>query len=358
MRHADKLSHWLPQLLPGAGPCAQAAGTALVRSLLAGFTTDLTHLARQVPRDTTVKSRRQQLDRWLDRLGWDPTAIYRGFYRTAGTLLPPEGDVLLLGDFTELERSWQVLQVSFPWEQRALPLYRAVRPYKEPELRQREMLREMLDFLQEHLPGPRSRYVLVMDRGFPGHWLVKELQARGFRFVLRVTRRWKVTHAEYSGPLTAAHETPGLVGATPRLLRQALLGRRGKGADEWSVTNVVMYQGEGRAEPWYLITSETDPSAAVAIYRQRWRIEGEFRDIKGLQGIDRLAAWADEGRVARFLAWVAVYEWRLAVLWREEGLSALPRFFVKYGRLGWLRISQEWLRHQHRLALGQALAPL
>jgi hypothetical protein len=121
---------------------------------------------------------------------------------------------------------------------------------------------------------------------------------------------------------------------------------------------VVLYQGEGRAEPWYLITSEGEARAAVRIYRERWRIEGEFRDLKGPLGIDRLAGWEDEERVARFLAWVAVYEWRLAVLWRQEGLSALPRFFIKYGRLGWLRITQEWLRHQQRLALGQALAPL
>jgi hypothetical protein len=357
MRHTEKLSHWLPELLPEAGPCAHAAGTALVRSLLAGFTTDLTHLARQVPRETTVKSRRQQFDRWLDRLGWDPQAIYRGFYRTTAALLP-EGEVLLLVDFTELERRWQVLQVSFPFEQRALPLYRAVRPYKEPAVRQRELLREMLNFLQEHLPGPRSRYVFVMDRGFPGHWLVKELQARGFRFVLRMTRRWKVTHAEYTGPLLAAHEQPGLVGPTPRLLVEALLGRRGKGANEWSVTHVVLYHGEGRKEPWYLLTSEANAEPAVAIYRQRWQIEGEFRDIKGLQGIDRLAAWTDADRVARFLAWVAVYEWRLAVLWVREGLATLPPFFVKYGRLGWLRVTQEWWRHQQRLALGQALAPL
>lgn len=123
-------------------------------------------------------------------------------------------------DITELGRRWQVLPVSFPWEQREQPLDRAVRSSTAPAVRQRALLPEWLTVRQASLPGPLTQSVLVLDRGFPGPWLVRELQARGFRFVLRMTRRWQVTHAEYKGPRTAASTGPGLVGSTPRLLRK------------------------------------------------------------------------------------------------------------------------------------------
>jgi hypothetical protein len=124
------------------------------------------------------------------------------------------------------------------------------------------------------------------------------------------------------------------------------------------VAHLVLYHGEGQQEPWYLITSEGSATAAVAIYRERPRIEGEFRDLKGLHGIDRLAGWKERERVARFLALVAVYEWRLAALWVRHRIGKWARFFVKYGRLGWMQLTHAWLRHRQLLAFHRSLARL
>lgn len=358
MRSSQRLRRWLAQLLPAAGPCAHTAGAALLRSLLVGFTTDLTQLARQADRATTVRISRQFFARWLARPHLAPEVVYAALNRQLRRRLGRKGDVPLLVDFTDLPQQWSVLQVSCPWQQRALPLYRAVMPYREPPAGRRPLLRAAVAFLAAHLPGPRERYVLVADRGFPGHWLIRELRASGWRFVFRVTNRWKVAHAEYSGTLQAALDVPSLVGTCPRLLREALLGRRGKGADEWSEAHVVLYQGSGYPEPLFLVTGEPNAARAVALYRERAKIECEFRDLKGPFGLDELAGWHDEARVAVFLALVALYEWRLAALWEQRRLGAWGIRLVKHGRLSWIRITREWILHCLRLAARPALAPL
>jgi DDE family transposase len=354
------LRRWLGDLLPEAGRCAQHAAAAVVRSLLVSFTTQLAQLARQQSDGgaATAKGRYQYFARWLQRPHWQPETVYAGLNRQARRWLAQQRLVPLLMDLTDLTETWSVLQVSIPWEGRALPLYRTVVHHTDPEVERRALVQTALTFLAEHLPGPRSRYVLVADRGFPGHWLIRALRDAGWRFVLRVTRRWKVAHPAYTGELAAAPTVAGLVGPQPRRLAGAVFGRRGKGADEWSEADLILYHGEGREEPWYLVTTEPSAAESVAIYRERMRIECEFRDIKGPFGLDTLARWQYRERVARFLALVAVYEWRLALLWVRHQLRQWRGAFTKYGPLSWIRITREWIHHQLRSAARPVLACL
>jgi hypothetical protein len=360
MRSPGNLRTWIGHLLPGAGRCAQQAAAQLVRSMLVSFTTQLAQLTRQSVdgEESAVKGRYQYFARWLQRPHWDPDTLYAGLNRQARRWLARRRVVPLLMDLTDLEDTWSVLQVSFPWEGRALPLYRAVVHHTDPEVQRRELVQTALAFLREHLPGSPSRYVLVADRGFPGHWLIRALRAADWRFVLRVSRRWKVSHPEYTGELAAAPAVAGLVGPQPRRLAGAVFGRRGKGAEEWSEADLILYHGEGREEPWYLVTTETSAPRAVAIYRERMKIEGEFRDVKGPFGLDALARWQHRERVARFLALVAVYEWRLAVLWLRHRLRRLRVSLTKYGPLSWIRLTREWIQQQIRSAARPALARL
>lgn len=358
MSAPSRLRPWLRQLLPHLRPCAQVATTALVQALLVTFTTELCQLARHLPRGTRAKGGRQFLARWLDRPHWEPNLLYAQLGRRTRRLLVRRRTVPLLVDFTHLQDRWSVLQVSFPWQGRALPLYRAVVSYAAPEVGHRELVRGACTFLQTHLPGPHSRYVLVMDRGFPSHLLVRELSENGWRFVLRVASEWKLTHTAYTGQLKHARAQPELIGPTPRLFAAAVLGQRGRGRAEWSQAHLVTYQGEEQPEPWLLVTSEPDAGRAVAIYRQRMRIECEFRDLKGAFGLDRLARWQDRARLARFLAIIAVYEWYLAHLWTRHQIAHWQSFFAVKGRLSWIRLTREWLQHQFRLAAQPVLASL
>jgi hypothetical protein len=360
MRSPGTLHAWLRELLPTQSRCARAAGWELLRSLLFCFTTNLSQLARQADRDTSTRVARQFFQRWLDRPHWEPEELYTNLTRFSRRVLRRRRQVLLLIDLTFLEDHWAVLQVSIPWQQRALPLYRIVRRWEDPSGAgkiQAEMLAAALKWLKKHLPGLLSRYVLVMDRGFPSHALIRDLQAGGWRFVLRVKSNWRMTHPEHTGLLK---EGPAVV-AEPRLYREAVLGSRPKGAGKrvrYSQAHVVSFFGPAHQEPWYLITSETRPRAVVRIYWERMRIEQEFRDLKGPWGLDALADWCDVDRVSRFLAWVAVYEWRLAFLWLANHLEDWGRALATYGKLSWIRITREWLARQWRTHQGRAPACL
>jgi hypothetical protein len=358
MRSPGNLNEWTRQLLPAASVCGQHAAAALLRALLVGFTTHLAQLARQLDRDATAKSGRQFLARWLDRPDWEPEQIYAHLNRVTRRVLARSGDVLLLVDFTDLGTQWKVLQVSIPWQGRALPVYRTVARYQGPDVGQPEQIRAACTWLQEHLPGPAERYVLVLDRGFPSHLRIREWIETEWRFVVRVTGEWKVTHPEYTGQLKELPAGPGGVGPVPRCFREAVLGTRGKGRAYWSQAHVVVYQADGAKEPWLLVTSEREGARAVAIYRERMRIECEFRDLKGPWGLDQLAAWQDGNRGARFLALVAVYEWRLAHLWLCHRLQQWGARLVVKGRLSWIRITREWIQHRLRRKAKAALASL
>src|SRR5712691_2920559 len=185
--HAPRtIGAWLRQLLPAAGPCARQAAHDLLQALFSQFTTDLCQLSRQLPREPAAKSGRQYLGRWLERPHWELALIYADLNRQAKRRMARRGTVPLLVDFTHLDTRWTVLQVSFPWQGRALPLYRLVFDYRDPEVGQKEQVRMACAFLQEHLPAPLARYVLVMDRGFPSNVLIRELKEADWRFVLRI----------------------------------------------------------------------------------------------------------------------------------------------------------------------------
>lgn len=366
MRPQRSLRHWLQQLLPAPPPqpgephggrppgshtCAQQAAGQLLRALMLGFTTHLSQLARQFDRAGAVdraKSGRQQLTRWLDRPHWEPEQLYGRLNRLTRRVLQSlrrQGVVPLLIDATTLADGWLVLQVSIPWQGRALPLYRAVTQYQEPEETLPELVGRTLVWLRRNLPGPRSQYVVVMDRGFPSHPLITRLQQEGWRFVVRVKGNWKLTHPDYIGLVRAL--PAAWVGPTPHLWEHGVLGQPGRHG-RYSQAYLVSYHGLGNDEPWFLLTNQADARWAVGVYRQRMRIEGEFRDLKGPLGLDHLATWTDRDRVARFLAWMAVYEWRLAYLWWFQQLHQYAERIRVKGELSWIRTVREWLLDQAR----------
>jgi hypothetical protein len=352
MRSPRTLRQWITQLLPAQGRMAQDAAWELLRALMLGFTVQLTQLARQLDRESTTKSSRQRLDRWLERPHWQPPQIYARLLRQVARTFQGRAVVVLLIDATTLADGWYVLQVSVPFQGRALPLLRLLRPYQGATEKQGELLDQALFFLKQHLPGPRTRYVLVADRGFPNHALVRHLRRSGWRFVLRIKGNWKLNHPEHTGQLRQLRNLE----CTPRWFRDVVLGDRSKGEGiriRHCVANVGAWHGPGHAEPWFLATSEPSLEAAVSLYRQRMRIESEFRDLKGPLGLDELAHWQKLDHVARFLAWMAVYEWRLAYLWLMNQLHNYARKWRVKGALSWIRTTREWLHHRLRTAAFQ-----
>jgi hypothetical protein len=362
MRSPRSLRQWCQALLPAATPCAHAAGADLLRALLGGFTVRLAQLARQADRACRTKTSRDRFATWLQHAAWDPETLYAGLPQLVRQVWHGRRSIPLLIDATDLAAGWTVLQVSLPFAGRALPLYRAVRRYQGAPETQAELLQAALAWLAEHLPGPHDRYILIMDRGFPSHALIRHLQAAGWRFVLRLKSNWKLTHPAHRGLLKDLHPQAGeREGRVQQWYAAGVLGSREKGEGtriRHSQAHVVYYWEPGQQEPWFLVTSERSAARAVAFYRERVGIECEFRDLKGPFGLDQLAQWTDQRRVACFLAWVAVYEWRLAWLWlRHQLVTCAPELQV-YGPLSWIRVTREWLARQLRLAARAALEGL
>src|SRR5206468_2880564 len=176
------------------------------------------------------------------------------------------------------------------------------------------------------------------------------LRARGWRFTLRVKGNWTMSHSEFQGSLDSALHL-GRVGIEPQWFVAAVLGdaqRRESKRVRNCAANLVWWRGAGHREPWFLVTSEDSGLLTVQLYRERMRIECGFRDVKGPLGLDQLANWQGEGQVARFLAMMAVYEWRLAYLWLMHRLVDFARRWQVKGKLSWIRTAREWLQHRMR----------
>jgi len=353
MRSVPSLRRWSEHFLPTSSAAAQEAAWQLLRALLVDFTVSLSGLARQLERTTGAASGRQYLFRWLNRRAWEPQVLYARL----PALWPREWrrarELPLLIDCTILGEQWCVLQVSLPWQRRALPVFRLVVSFRQPEYGQTELLYQALAWLAAHLPGPRARYVLVMDRGFPSHTLLKNLQALGWRYVLRIGSHWTMAHPEYRGRCGAVGARKAAGERWSHWFGSAVLGRRQKGRDAWSRTHVVVLADPEQQEVWVLATSETCAAAAIRLYRQRMQIEAEFRDLKGATGLDHLQEWEDVDRVARLLAWIAVYEWRLACLWLRHQPAAWGRTRLQIGgTLSWITITRAWAKYHLRAAVG------
>jgi len=303
MRSPQSLRDWMSVLLPGQTPCAQRAAWELVRALLVHFTTNLTQLARQTDRATPTRGARQFLARWLRRSQWDPDPVYAQLLHLVPAVWQGSQTLPLLLDCTFLGaggQGWTVCQVSVPWQGRALPVYRVITRRTDPEWGQTAVVLAALGWLRQVLPGPHTRYVVVMDRGFPSYRLIQELQDLGWRYVLRINDRWKMAHPEFTGRWL--REIEGR--ATARLFPHATLGTPCPQAGTYRGchTQVVAYRGVGQQATWFLATSEDDPEAVVTLYRLRMQVESGFRDVKGPWGLDELAEWQDQEAVARFLA--------------------------------------------------------
>jgi hypothetical protein len=343
----------MEEFLPTASAAAREGAWQLVRALMVNFAVSLCGLARQVERGTRATSARQYLFRWLSRPHWQPSQLYARLPQVWPRALRRAQRVPLLVDCTILGEGWCVLQVSLPWQGRALPVYRAVVNYRQPEAGQTQLVHETLAWLKQHLPGPLGRYVVVMDRGFPSHLLIRALQEAQWRYVLRIGSDWRMTHADYGGVLRAVFVGRASGEGHGQWFGEAVLGNRRKGRERWSCTHVVAYSAPEHQDLWVLVTSEGSVAAAVAIYRQRMQIEAEFRDLKGPLGLDHLEQWQDRERVARLLAWVAVYEWRLALLWLCRQLERWGRTHLQIGGpLSWITITREWVKRLLRAALG------
>lgn len=368
MHPQQSITRWIAALLPQSTAACRGAALCLVQALLQESGCKLCRIARTVSRNECARSNRQYLFRWLNRPHWNPPEIYAHLLALLPYVTARRRTVVLLMDYTCLSDAYVVLQFSVPFQGRALPLLRLTRPGRGGEGGLRAMLVEGLAWLGQHLPGETHRYLLVGDRGFPSHLLIKELQRTGWRYALRIKTAWRMEHPAYAGVVQSAVGRQLHPGMRSRWFGHARFGAPEGGKAAWCRSHMVWSWELNQAEPWILITSEAGVRPARQAYRQRVGIECEFRDIKegrkGREGDERrtkrgegvswLMEWRSLDRVTRLLAWVAVREWRLACLWLVQRLGQWRGTVEIGGRLSWFTITREWLR-RHPLASSASL---
>jgi hypothetical protein len=160
-----------------------------------------------------------------------------------------------------------------------------------PQVGERQMLFEHLDQLT-----PND--LLLLDRGYPAHWLIAVLMARGIHFCMRVD-------ALGFGPVNAfrrsgKREATVLLG--PPSKQEALDYNCPRQPHSVRLVRVVTPNGKVHVVMTSLLDANAYPAETFAdLYHARWRIEEAFKRIKHrlkleqLSGLSWLAAQQDFG---------------------------------------------------------------
>ena len=137
-----------------------------------------------------------------------------------------------------------------------------------------------------HSPA-NLRPLLLADRGFGRASLIRFVQSAsggpnhtGYTvdYVIRLKGDVVVRRADYHGRLRDYSLRKGRILFWPQTLYRS---------DGAAVINLVIYWARGHREPWYLVTSLTEPRKAVRMYRKRMQPEQYFKDGKQRFGLNR-----------------------------------------------------------------------
>ncbi len=221
------------------------------------------------------------------------------FSAIAKQLIPPKSTPLILIDWTPYGLLHHALVAAIRHDGRAIPIALEVHPQKHlgnPDIEQRFLRR-----LHRTLPTG-CRPILVTDAGFRNPWF-KYVQKLGWDFVGRLTNSVKAQPSDANADiwlqLKILHEratgTPKSWGrwrvAKTNLLEMTLVLYRGESTRQPSQRrgqerrrSMSKKYRDRAAEPWMLVTSMSEASAAEVVgwYQARMQIEELFRDEKSI----------------------------------------------------------------------------
>lgn len=295
----------------------------------------LTGLGRKDPAKTKTSSNIEKINRLLGNKHLYLERI--GFYQSMAARLIPKGmspwihvDWSCINATTNL----YVLRASISAKGRSIVIWEESHPKKKEN--NHTVHKQFLKNLKRILPACRPP-VIVTDAGFRGPWFIAVRQM-GWEFVGRLRNKNLIQMEGMKTWKLSATLFPQATGK-PTYLGQAHLTEQKK-----IPVNLVLYKGKSKnrhkhnlnkkisasgkskryskaaKEPWILVTSlpqsRDNPNEIVNIYRQRMRIEENFRDTKcshyglGLKHSltrtsERMAILLLIAAIATFAAWLA-----------------------------------------------------
>lgn len=228
-------------------------------------------IASKVPTGQKRQSRIRRYERWLSNQAVTPQAYYAPF---AGALLAslPPGPLVLVRDGSEVGQGCQALVVSVVYQKRALPLcWQVVTGGKGhvSDDTHRALLRQAAA-----LVPPGRAVVFLGDGEFNGVGLLQAATDLGWEFACRIPKNTLV--GEAGDPARCPVSWLNLQPGEQVVLEEVTF----TGADFGPVLVVGVWPPRHK-EPLYLVSNLDLPQEALLYYRQRFRIETLFSDVKG-----------------------------------------------------------------------------
>jgi|tagenome__1003787_1003787.scaffolds.fasta_scaffold20762355_1 hypothetical protein len=304
---------WVQALGLGQGGPSQAGVAALLTALLVGQSLWPSALMRALPSPPAcfARSRYQRVARawrrpWLSSAHLTPVLV-----RAVGALLPVAARGPLAGlthlalDTVRCGR-WELFVLGMVWHGRVVPLAWAVLPYPLPKGQFTPTVCALLCQVAAVWPAERPVH-LVADRAFASGRLLRLLRALKWGYTLRLRAR---LHLTVGGREQAV---PELWTAAPAAQWSAQPAQYGRGAAGVSGTLVL---GKGH---WLVPAHQATPGSVRHRARQQARRAHDLRTKR--PGRPRAAAPASDGWVVLFsthaVGWVAALSYRQR--WAIEG---------------------------------------
>lgn len=295
---------------------AQASLAGVVSALLLAQSLRPSLLARALPSPQPVpaRTRYRQVARVWDQPWLTAAQLTPALVRGALAVAQPVAPLLALDSLRC--GPWEVFTVGLAFHGRVLPLGWAQLPYPWPKGQFTPTVCALIRQVAVAWPADAPRPHLVADRAFPSGPLCQTLAAVGWGYTLRLRASDVVTTA------TGAVQGYALIAAAPAEAWTTQPGCFGRHADPGATTLVVgrgltvlphhqrdrssaRHRARRRAqrlhgvkqtrrpsptEPWLILLSTHHRAlAAVRAYRQRYHIEGSYRDAQS--GWDGRHGW-------------------------------------------------------------------
>lgn len=281
----------------------------------------------------------KQVDRYLSNPGIDLDALLRPW---VGFVLGPRRSVLLALDWTEFDDDDHATLAAYviTTHGRATPL--AWKTVKKSMLRgKRTAIEHDLVRRLANVISPDVEVELLADRGFSDQKLYALLDSLGWDYTIRCKGNVTVAFGNEAKPVA---QWLSASGRATKLKGAAVTRNRTE------VGAVITVHQKNMREPWFLVTSNAERTAAATIkaYGRRFTIEETFRDQKDLRFGRGLSAThiRNAARRDRLLMLLAVAQALLTLLGAASERSGLDRYLkvntVKYRTHSLFRQGSHW----------------
>lgn len=282
--------------------------TMMITGMIAAKSASPAQIAKALVRLRLSGAQAASIERRIRRLENDPevtaSICFHSFARFHLLLGQPQ-ELLLVLDPTTQEDKYVMVSVAVWFRGRALPLAWTLWPANTPLEGDRfwQRIDQLMNELEKLLPSGVS-VTLLADRAFGCPAFIDLVAKRHWHYVVRV--QGQTVCRDRLG-----REQPVESLVPYRNRRAKLRGQAFKKAG-WREVSVVAYWGKRHKKPLCLVSDLKPDWLLIRLYRQRYAIEGTFRDYKAYgwrweQGQVKIQAHVERLLVAMALAtWLVI----------------------------------------------------